>query len=249
VTAATGSGNGALRLDLIDNDSIIDSAGLPLGGYGPGNGNYTIGDSYTVNKTSVRTFTEKFRSNGTNDGWVLESSEESNQGGSKDSTADMFLIGDDAQDRQYRSILHFPTHYLPDDAVVTQVILAIKTQGMAGTNPFTTHQNIVIDIRSGYFGPNGLFGINRLDPADFQAPASMDSVGTIYNNPVNGWYWALLDPAAYSYINLQGVTQLRLRFQVDDNDDMGDDFLAFFSGNYDLLAERPHLLIEYYETR
>jgi len=249
VTAATGSGNGTLRLDLIDNDSIIDSAGLPLGAVGSGNGNYTNGESYTVDKTQTRRFSETLRSNGTNDGWVLESSEDSNEGGSRNAVADTFLLGDDAQDRQYRSILHFPTHYLPDNSVVTQVILAIKIQGVGGTDPFTTHQNIAIDIRNGYFGPTGLFGINRLDPADFQAPASMDSVGTIFNNPVGGWYWALLDPASYPYVNLQGVTQLRLRFQVDDNDDLGGDLLSFFSGDYGLLADRPHLLIEYYTTR
>jgi len=48
VTVSTGSGNGTLRLDVVDNDSIIDLYGIPLGGSGPGNGNFTTGEVYTV---------------------------------------------------------------------------------------------------------------------------------------------------------------------------------------------------------
>jgi hypothetical protein len=70
-------------------------------------------------------------------------------------------------------------------------------------------------------------------------------VGVIQNNPVGGWYWAMLDRSAFPYINLTGVTQIRLAFQLDDNDDLGADFLVFFSGDYDEQRDRPHLLIEY----
>jgi hypothetical protein len=249
VTVATGSGDGSLRLDVVDNDSIMDSLARPLGGPGIGNGNFTTGETYTIKKSRIVLVTETFRSNGTNDGWVLESGENSGVGGSKNATANTFKIGDDAQDRQYRTILHFPTHYLPDNAVVTQVILVIKAQGVAGTDPFTTHQNISIDIRGGYFGSAGLFGINGLDLSDFQAPASMSPAGVIQNNPVGGWYWSMLDTLSYQFINRQGVTQLRLMFQTDDNDDLGEDSLNFFSGNTDALADRPHLLVEYYAPR
>jgi MSHA biogenesis protein MshQ len=46
VTANTGSGTGTLGLNLVDNDSIT-SGGVPLGGAGAGNGNFT-GEVYTV---------------------------------------------------------------------------------------------------------------------------------------------------------------------------------------------------------
>jgi hypothetical protein len=49
VTAATGS-DGALGLNLVDNDSIQDSASNKLGGSGTGNGNLS-GQTYTVDKT------------------------------------------------------------------------------------------------------------------------------------------------------------------------------------------------------
>ena len=45
-------GVGTLGLNLVDNDSIVDSAGNPLGGVGTGNGNFT-GQTYTVDHTDT----------------------------------------------------------------------------------------------------------------------------------------------------------------------------------------------------
>ena len=50
VTVGTGSGAGDLRLDVVDNDSILNASGSPLGGLGAGNGNFTSGEAYTINK-------------------------------------------------------------------------------------------------------------------------------------------------------------------------------------------------------
>jgi hypothetical protein len=249
ITVTTGSGNGTLRLDLIDNDSIMDAATQPLGGLGAGNGNFTTGEVYTINKFSPTILSTSYRSTGSGDGWVLESTENSNLGGSKNSTASTFILGDDAQDRQFRSVLHFPTYYLPDNAVVTRAILMIKKQNVVGTDPFTTHQNISIDIRNGLFDNFNLFKLGSLQPQDFQASADMYAVGMITNNPVSDWYWATLDGRAFPYISLTGGTQLRLSFQLDDNDDLGDDYIRFYSGDYDAQKDRPHLLIEYYVPR
>jgi hypothetical protein len=52
VTVSTGTGDGTLRMDLIDNDSIVDGAGNPLGGTGAGNGNFTSGQVYIIDKTA-----------------------------------------------------------------------------------------------------------------------------------------------------------------------------------------------------
>jgi hypothetical protein len=48
VAVNTGTGNGTIRLDLVDNDSIRDSGNHPLGGTGAGNGSFTAGGVYTV---------------------------------------------------------------------------------------------------------------------------------------------------------------------------------------------------------
>jgi len=51
VTVNTGSGNGTIRLDVVDDDSIRDMTNNPLGGIGAGNGNYSSGEVYTIIKT------------------------------------------------------------------------------------------------------------------------------------------------------------------------------------------------------
>jgi len=249
VTVNTGNGDGTLRLDILDNDSIIDVAGQSLGGSGLGNGNFNTGEEYTFNRTPVTLITDTFRSNGNNDGWVLESSEDSNQGGHKDSNDTTLILGDDAQNRQIRTILHFPTHYIPNNAVITRALLMLKGEGQVGSNPFDTHQNIVVDIRSGAFGFIGPFPYRGLQVSDFESPSHMDVAGTIVNTPYNGWYWAWLDSSAFKYINLDGITQIRLRFQLDDDNDLANDYLRFYSGDYEDLALRPRLVVEYYVPR
>jgi hypothetical protein len=54
VTASTGTGDGTLGLNLVDNDSITDSAGNKLGGTGTsgaGDGSFT-GQAYTIDRTA-----------------------------------------------------------------------------------------------------------------------------------------------------------------------------------------------------
>lgn len=50
VTVNTGSSSGTIRLDIVDDDSIRDAGNFPLGGAGLGNGNYTSGEVYTIEK-------------------------------------------------------------------------------------------------------------------------------------------------------------------------------------------------------
>jgi hypothetical protein len=203
---------------------------------------YTV----TVTVAALRTMSYLFRSNGLNDGWILESSEDSNQGGSANDQSGTLILGDDASDRQYRSIIHFPTYYLPDNAVVTPAILMIKKKGLVGTDPFTTHQNVTaVDMRNGLFGGSPPYGPGSLQVSDFQAPASMDSAGMIQNNPVGDWYSVVLDSSSYQVINLRGITQLRLMFQLDDDDDQTADYLTFFSGDAPNVSDRPRLLVTY----
>ncbi len=52
VSVNTGVGDGTMRLDLTDNDSVTNSMGNPLGGLGLGNGNFTSAQAYTVDKSA-----------------------------------------------------------------------------------------------------------------------------------------------------------------------------------------------------
>jgi len=57
VTINTGSGNGTIRLDVVDDNSIVDSVSNPLGGAAMGDGNFTTGQAYTINKDGIVTDT------------------------------------------------------------------------------------------------------------------------------------------------------------------------------------------------
>ncbi len=182
-----------------------------------------------------------FRSVGAQDGWILETGETSNTGGSMNASGGLLNIGDDANDRQYRAILSFNTDSLPNTAVITRVTIKIKRQGQVGSNPFISHTALLVDIRNGPFNANV-----ALQSADFQAAASKSIAGKIPNSPVSNWYSLTWDVGVLSLINKAGVTQFRLRFQRDDNNDNGADYAQFFSGDHATVGIRPTLVIEYY---
>jgi predicted heme/steroid binding protein len=52
VTVSSGTGSGTLRLDLVDDDSIVDSLSVPLGGSGSGNGDFNGGQLYAIDRTA-----------------------------------------------------------------------------------------------------------------------------------------------------------------------------------------------------
>lgn len=52
ITVNTGSGDGTIRLDLIDDDTIVNGFGTSLGNAGVGNGNFSGSETYTVDKTA-----------------------------------------------------------------------------------------------------------------------------------------------------------------------------------------------------
>ncbi|MGB8984319.1 MAG: choice-of-anchor Q domain-containing protein [Anaerolineales bacterium] len=47
-TGTTGTSDGTIQLTVVDDDSIRDAVNNPLGGLGEGNGNYNLGESYTI---------------------------------------------------------------------------------------------------------------------------------------------------------------------------------------------------------
>jgi hypothetical protein len=227
VTVDTGDGNGTIRLDVPSTADITDLCGTPLT-----NLPFTSGETYTVETTS-------FSSTAANDGWGLESSEFSSRANKRSSSGHL-LVGDDAKNKQYRSLLYFDTANLPDDATVIGAIVKIKLADVAaGTDPFITHGALFAEMK------NGFFGKSPLENTDFQAAAyPKRSVGTFA--PVSGgpgWYQLVLQPANFKYVNLNGVTQFRIRFTKDDDNDKVADIISFFSG--DDPTNPPQLIIEY----
>ncbi len=220
VSANTGSGNGTIGLSVIDDDSIIDDESHPLGGTGIGNGSFNNGEVYTINKTVTKTSSASFKSNSANDGWILESGENTNVGGSVEKNGTTFNVGDDQKNRQYKSILSFDTGSLPDNAVIVSAQLQIKRQSIFGTNPFGTHGTLESEIRSGAFSDGAILQID-----DFSAPASPNAVRDQFAPLTSSWYTAKLNTANLVLINKTGLTQFRLSFTRDDNDDLGSDYV------------------------
>jgi predicted outer membrane repeat protein len=196
-----------------------------------------------IGATESRLVAKSFASAGTQDGWVLESTETSSIGGTMNAAGAALRVGDDAQDRQYRSLVSFDTAALPDHAVIASARLKLKAAGLVGTNPFTTHMGLKVDIRQPYFGPGA-----ALATGDFQAPAGAAAVGTFNATPsTDAWYSAVLGSAAYPQVNPAGTTQFRLRFLKDDDDNLQADYIKFYSGDYALDPSfRPQLIVRYY---
>lgn len=180
-----------------------------------------------------------FTSSGLEDGQILEASETSETGGSMGNLATTFALGDNAADRQYRAVLSFDTSSLPDTAVITSAVIKIKQAAIIGTNPFSTHGALQVDLSTPYFG-----SLADLEIGDFEAPASKPAAAAFGVTPVSGWYSATVKGIALPFINLTGTTQFRLRFAKDDNDDLSADQIKFYSGN--AASGQPVLIIKYY---
>jgi uncharacterized delta-60 repeat protein len=205
---------------------------------GASNGNAILARYNTSASTTVQsTFT--FKSADAYDGWILESVEYSNKGGSLDKIASTINVGDDARDRQYRGILSFNTISIPDNALIISAQVKIKKQGLVGTDAFKTHGKLLLDIRGGTFS-NSLV----LQLEDFSALASAGSSQESFSESALNWYTASLSNANLGFINKVGLTQFRLLFSKDDNDDLGEDYIKFFSGNT-IAANQPQLIVTY----
>jgi len=185
------------------------------------------------------TTTMTFKSKAAPDGWILESQEFSNAGGLLNKVATTFNVGDDQNDKQYRSIISFNTASLPDNAFFVSAQVNIRRQGLVGTDPFTTHGSLLLEIR------NGLFS-NDLDLrlSDFAAPPSGSTADT-FTGPLDSWYTANLGGSNLAFVNKYGITQFRLRFDLDDNDDLGSDYMKFFSGDAAEESNHPQLIVTY----
>ncbi len=228
-TMALGAGSGAIDKGNNSTCAAKDQRGIAR----PQGGKCDIG-AYEVKALS-------FTSAAAYDGWVLESAETSNAGGSLDSTNAALRVGDDASNRQYRGLLSFDTTSLPDAAAVVLAQVRVRQLGaVTGTNPFTTHGNLLLDLRKPYFGSE-----MGLVLSDFQAAATVTPAGTIGSVPTGGFYTGALSSSGRLNINKVGPTQLRLRFTLDDNNDHGADYLSFYSGNATIAANRPVLTVYY----
>ncbi|NOG76500.1 MAG: DNRLRE domain-containing protein [Chloroflexi bacterium] len=220
----------------------VSGSDLYVGGEFTKTGDRTMTLNSIAKLTTTSASVATFRSAGAQDGWVLESGENTNKGGTLDANATTFRLGDDAARKQYRAILSFNTSGLPDNAVITKVTLKVKRQGVTGGgNPVNTFQGFLADVKK------GAFGTSALQITDYQTAANM-TLGPDSPTPISGWYTLDLTSTG-NFVNKLasngGLTQIRLRFSLDDNNNAAANYLSLFSGNAPL-ASRPQLIVEYY---
>jgi serine protease AprX len=213
----------------------------------PGCGSALISNEIAVTVTSLPPpppVTVTLISVGAQDGWVLESSETSNVGGSISATAtttSALRVGDDASNRQYKSVVSFDTSGIPATATITSAKLRLLRGTVSGTNPFTTHGTCWADVQTG-----GFSGSTTLQTGDFQAAATAVQATSLTNAATNGtWSEGSLNAAGLAAINKTGTTQLRVYFALDDNNDLGSDYIGYYSGENATTANRPQLVVTY----
>lgn len=200
-----------------------------------------VGDTCDMGATESPLKSMTFRSQGTKDGWVLETAENDDKGGNKNAGAGTIRVGDDAADRQYRSILSFDSAGLPDAAVVEQITLRIKDTGPLGGDL----SSFGLGSLWGYFKNPKIGTQPSLQSGDFQAdvPTAFE---TFADASVDGWYVCVsFDDSTFGELNHKGLTQFRLEFAMGDNDNAAADILQVFSGDA-LKAKRPQLIVQYY---
>jgi hypothetical protein len=211
-------------------------------------GTNQVGEGPASNEASATPVTPPtvvtFTSVASHDGYVLESSETSNAGGSinsTSSTSSALRVGDATSDRQYKSIVSFDTSSIPDGATLVSATLRLRRGTSSGTNPFGTHGTCWADVATGGFG-----GSTTLASGDFQAAATAVQAASLTNAASNGaWSEGSLNAAGLAAIDKTGTTQLRVYFNLDDNDDNGNDYLGYYSGNSSSSANRPQLVVSY----
>lgn len=188
--------------------------------------------------------TVTFTSQGADDGRTWESTETSNVGGgatAADSTTSGLRVGDLTTDRSYRSIVSFDTSSLPDGATITAATLRLVRGTISGTNPFTILGTCQVDVRNGFFGTAA-----SLANADFEAPATAGAVASLSNPASDGAAsTGTLNAAGLAAINKTGVTQLKLYFTIDDNDNNAYDYIGFYGGEAATAGNRPTLTVTY----
>ncbi len=184
------------------------------------------------------------RSTNTQDGWVLESNQDSDEGGAFMSISDKseLRMGDESQNEQYRSIISFSTAKLPNDAVIVRSYLRMRYKSTVGSlNPFDIFGNLIAEMKAGYFGANA-----GLEDVDFHSAATRNRVGVFAPYGTEGWYILNLPQDALSLFDLAGDRmQFRLRFTIQDNNNSAANYVSFYGGR-SAMTNNPKITFWYY---
>jgi S-formylglutathione hydrolase FrmB len=182
---------------------------------------------------------------GAQDGWVLESGAGSGVGGSTDPASTNLLLGDDAQNRGYKSVLSFNLAALdpplPAGAVVESAVLKLTRTVGQGAPAGSVHGQ----VRANRFGTSV-----ALESADWRdqppMPWGVDRVEVPAQNVRTS---ARLNQRGVDAVNAAlratGTVQIRLAYDVVTSGPGTVDTRAFASGDHGTAGFRPVLNIRY----
>ena len=156
-------------------------------------------------------------------------------------------LGDYAGQEGYKVILSFDTSFLPEDCNFTSATLQLIRGYKSSTakDPFTWAGDCLIDVANPYFSTNA-----DLQESDWEAEANAVAVANFLADPGRGQPMVSTEFNAQglSFINTNGITQLRVYFATPTNFDSEADYIGFYPGEYELLEMRPKFTVRYKTT-
>lgn len=188
-----------------------------------------------------------FTSIAAEDGYVIESAQNSGVGGTVNNSSWTFRFGDSSSNQAYRPILSFDTSSLPDNASIVEATLGITRVG----NPTG---NIPIGVATSQYGDilvdlaTPAFGSNTLTAEDWQSDATKLGVSKFaWPAYLSGMeIYSRLENPDNDLVNVSGKTQYRIRYQNDDDNDGVADYMQFATSNHFNSAYHPTLVVKYY---
>ena len=186
------------------------------------------------------------------DGYLQESHETSEVGGFADGISRNILIGDTSSRQQLIALLSFDTSQVPAGAHIVSAEL-IMTRSSARGNPAEPDAplgNMLVDMLCPVDSDSIYGDVPEPEVTDFQAFSDLVDMTeapltypTANGRTANGF----LTETGVEALNRDGVTQMKVRFQVPDNDNDRADYLMFYSGDIRAPLLRPTLKIVYRE--
>lgn len=182
---------------------------------------------------------------GAEDGWTRESGENTDVGGKKNNTGTgnkAIRFGDYRNNRQYKAILSFDLSAIPVGSALSSVNLQLTRTNGSIVGDTSGLGAASIDLKTGGFSNNA-----ALENADFEAPASVMSVGTIIDGLTATANIVGVGLAAIQIAKNSGEhkVQLRLQYAIDDDNDSTDDYTSYYSGSTSNASRHPKLIVDY----
>ncbi len=186
-----------------------------------------------------------FTSLAADDGWIRESSENSNVGGTTNDNNNgnkALRVGDDNKDKQYKAIVAFDLASLPSGAQLYGTVLELKRNNQSVVGDPSGFGSAVLMLKTGNYS-----GSAALEDSDFEDPPTTSNIGGLVDGLTAS---ATVNSTGLAAIQtmLDGSSsklQLRLEYAQDDNDDRGNDYIGYYSSNNNSSSNHPKLIVDY----